>query len=77
MEAEQEVEAPKRAHEAKSPLDPTEDGNVQTPPSYSMAISFEHLSFDLSGTPRPARPTWRSAQMTAAQTGWRLASCHP
>nr|CAI9689545.1 unnamed protein product [Rangifer tarandus platyrhynchus] len=65
VEAEQEEEAPKQAHEAKSPQDPTEDGNMETPPSYSRAISFEHLSFDLSGTPRPARPTWSQSSHEA------------
>uniref|UniRef100_A0A8C0D4T1 Piezo type mechanosensitive ion channel component 2 n=1 Tax=Balaenoptera musculus TaxID=9771 RepID=A0A8C0D4T1_BALMU len=44
VEAEQDEEAPEEARD--SPQDPTEDGDVEAPPSYSKAVSFEHLSFD-------------------------------
>ncbi|MXQ79773.1 hypothetical protein E5288_WYG007108 [Bos mutus] len=46
VEAEQDEEAPEGAREAKSPQDPMEDGDVEAPPSYSKAVSFERLSFD-------------------------------
>ncbi|XP_072805380.1 piezo-type mechanosensitive ion channel component 2 isoform X3 [Vicugna pacos] len=44
-EAEQAEEA-EGAQDAESLQDPTEDGDVEAPPSYSKAVSFEHLSFD-------------------------------
>ncbi|XP_060986722.1 piezo-type mechanosensitive ion channel component 2 isoform X2 [Dama dama] len=46
VEAEQDEEVPEGAREAESPQDPTEDGDVEAPPSYSKAVSFERLSFD-------------------------------
>lgn len=46
VEAEQDEEAPEGAREAESPQDPTENGDVEAPPSYSKAVSFERLSFD-------------------------------
>ena len=59
------------------PTGPKEDGNVKALLSYSKAINFERLSFHLSRMTQQARPTWRAAQMTATQTGWRPASCYP
>ena len=46
VEAEQDEEAPEEARDTQSPQDPTEDGDMEAPPSYSKAVSFEHLSFD-------------------------------
>nr|XP_020755265.1 piezo-type mechanosensitive ion channel component 2 [Odocoileus virginianus texanus] len=46
VEAEQDEEVPEGVREAESPQDPTEDGDVEAPPSYSKAVSFERLSFD-------------------------------
>ncbi|XP_057556299.1 piezo-type mechanosensitive ion channel component 2 isoform X2 [Hippopotamus amphibius kiboko] len=46
VEAEQDEEAPEGAQDAESLQEPTEDGDVEAPPSYSKAVSFERLSFD-------------------------------
>lgn len=46
VEAEQDEEAPTGAQDTESPQDPTEDGDMEAPPSYSKAVSFERLSFD-------------------------------
>ncbi|XP_069424758.1 piezo-type mechanosensitive ion channel component 2 isoform X1 [Ovis canadensis] len=46
VEAEQDEETSEGARQAESPQDPTEDGDVEAPPSYSKAVSFERLSFD-------------------------------
>ncbi|XP_007463352.1 PREDICTED: piezo-type mechanosensitive ion channel component 2 [Lipotes vexillifer] len=43
VEAEQDEEVPE---DTQSPQDPMQDGDVEAPPSYSKAVSFEHLSFD-------------------------------
>ncbi|XP_065745454.1 piezo-type mechanosensitive ion channel component 2 isoform X2 [Phocoena phocoena] len=43
VEAEQDEEVPE---DTQSPQDPTQDGEVEAPPSYSKAVSLERLSFD-------------------------------
>ncbi|XP_054936769.1 piezo-type mechanosensitive ion channel component 2 [Physeter macrocephalus] len=43
VEAEQDEEVPE---DTQSPQDPMQDGDVEAPPSYSKAVSFERLSFD-------------------------------
>uniref|UniRef100_A0A8C3WX98 Piezo type mechanosensitive ion channel component 2 n=1 Tax=Catagonus wagneri TaxID=51154 RepID=A0A8C3WX98_9CETA len=46
VEAEQDEEVPSGAQDTESPQDATEDGDMEAPPSYSKAVSFERLSFD-------------------------------
>ncbi|XP_066870678.1 piezo-type mechanosensitive ion channel component 2 [Kogia breviceps] len=43
VEAEQDEEV---LEDTQSPQDPMQDGDVEAPPSYSKAVSFERLSFD-------------------------------
>ncbi|XP_070320638.1 LOW QUALITY PROTEIN: piezo-type mechanosensitive ion channel component 2 [Odocoileus virginianus] len=75
VEAEQDEEVPEGVREAESPQDPTEDGDVEAPPSYSKAVSFEHLSFDLSDT--SASQTHMEVSPDDSRSDWLEASILP